>query len=85
MQLSVKLHLLHNHIDFFPDNLGDISEEHGERYHQDKKDIERRYQGRRNAVMIADYCWSQKTAWTRNMFDNHEDHTSTAKINKIEY
>ena len=45
-RMSVKLHFLHSHLDFFPDNLGDASEEQGERFHQDIKDIERRYQGR---------------------------------------
>lgn len=32
--MNVKLHFLHNHIDKFVDNLGDFSEQHGERFHQ---------------------------------------------------
>jgi len=55
--MSVKLHFLHSHLNFFPDNLGDISEEQGERFHQDIKDIEGRYQGRWDVSMLADYCW----------------------------
>ena len=33
--LSLKMHFLHSHIDFFPDNLSDVSDERGERFHQD--------------------------------------------------
>jgi len=42
----MKLHYFHSHIDFFPENLGDVSEEQGERFHQDIQEIERRYQGK---------------------------------------
>ncbi|KYN29160.1 hypothetical protein ALC57_01407 [Trachymyrmex cornetzi] len=58
--MSVKLHFLYSHLDFFPANLGEISEEQGERYHQDMKEIKRRYQGRWNSAMLGDYCWSLK-------------------------
>ena len=34
-RMSMKLHFLHSHQYFFRDNLGDVSEEHGERFHQD--------------------------------------------------
>ena len=33
--MSLKLHFLHSHLYFFPENLGDVSDEHGERFHQD--------------------------------------------------
>lgn len=33
--MSIKVHYLHSHLDSFPDNLGDLSEEQGERFHQD--------------------------------------------------
>lgn len=56
--MSLKLHFLHSHLDFFPENLGAVSEEQGERFHQDIKEMERRYQGRWNTSMIADYCWT---------------------------
>jgi hypothetical protein len=45
-KMSLKLHFLASHLDYFPPNLGDVSEEQGERFHQDMKDVERRYQGR---------------------------------------
>lgn len=46
-----------SHLSYFPENLGAVSEEQGERFHQDTKEMERRYQGRCNVNMIADYCW----------------------------
>jgi hypothetical protein len=55
--MSVKVHFLHSHIDYFPDNLGAVSEEQGERFHKDIKTIEKRYQGRWDTNMMADYCW----------------------------
>lgn len=58
--MSLKLHLLHSHLDFFPDNCGAVSDEHGERFHQQIAAFERRYQGKWNAAMLADYCWSLK-------------------------
>ena len=34
--VSVKVHYLHSHLNRFPENLSDLSEEQGERFHQDK-------------------------------------------------
>lgn len=59
-KMSLKVHFLHSHIDYFPENLGAYSEEQGERFHQDVRDIERRYQGRWDVTMLADYCWLLK-------------------------
>jgi len=41
--MSLKIHFLHSHLKFFPDNLGDFSDEHGERFHQDIAAMEKRY------------------------------------------
>ncbi len=43
--MSIKLHFLHNYLDFFPSNLVDISDEHRETFHQDLKEMEKRYGG----------------------------------------
>lgn len=59
-KMSLKVHFLHSHIDYFPKNLGAYSEEQGERIHQDVRDIERRYRGRWDVTMLADYCWLLK-------------------------
>lgn len=59
-RMSIKMHFLDSHVDYFPANLGTYSEEQGERFHQDICAMERRYQGRWNVSMMADYCWSLK-------------------------
>ena len=55
--MSIKLHYLHIYLARFPENLSD---EQGERFHQDISDMKVRYQGHWNATMLADYCWSIK-------------------------
>lgn len=55
--MSLKIHLLDLHLDFFLDNLGEVSDEHGERFQQDISVMELRYQGRCSSAMLADYCW----------------------------
>jgi hypothetical protein len=57
-RMSVKVHFLFSHLDRFPENLGDVSEEQGERFHQDIRVMEERYQGRWDKNMMADYCWN---------------------------
>src|SRR5215470_1287932 len=56
-RMSLKMHFLHSHLDFFPSNLGAVSDEHGERFHQEIAVMESRYQGRFNPNMMGDYCW----------------------------
>lgn len=56
--MSLKIHFLESHLDFFPENLGAVSDEHGERFHQDIIHIEKRYSGKWSAAMLADFCWS---------------------------
>ena len=56
--MSIKMHYLFSHMDRFPENLGSMSDEQGERFHQDIKEMESRYHGRWDAVMVADYCWT---------------------------
>ena len=34
-RMSIKLYHLFSHLDYFSENLGDVSEEQGERFHQD--------------------------------------------------
>jgi len=56
---SIKLHYLFSHLGRFPDNLGEVSEKQGERFHQAIKTMETRYQGRWDRHMMSDYCWSR--------------------------
>lgn len=58
--MSLKIHFLDSHLDFFPRNPGDVSDEHGERFHQDIAAMENRYQGKWSPTMLADYCWTLK-------------------------
>ncbi|GBM58594.1 hypothetical protein AVEN_166985-1 [Araneus ventricosus] len=55
--MSLKVHYQHSHMDCLPQNLGAYSDEQGERFHQDVRDFERRYQGRWDVNVLADYCW----------------------------
>ena len=52
--MSIKLHFLHRHLACFPENLGDVNDEPGERFHQDISDMEVRYQSRCDATMCRD-------------------------------
>ncbi|XP_076659865.1 uncharacterized protein LOC143363151 [Halictus rubicundus] len=53
--MSLKMHFLHSHLDFFPANLGDVSDEHGERFHQDISTMEKRYKGKDLcAILLSD-------------------------------
>jgi hypothetical protein len=39
------VHLLESHLDNFPSNLGEVSDEHEEQLHQDISTMEKQYQG----------------------------------------
>ncbi|KYN36660.1 hypothetical protein ALC56_08451 [Trachymyrmex septentrionalis] len=56
--MLLKIHFRHNHLDFFPPNLGEFSDEHGEHFHQDIVIIEKRFKGKDIRYMLAEYCWS---------------------------
>jgi len=58
--ISMKTHFLESHMDFFPENLGEVSDEHGEIFHQDILAMEKRYQGKWTSSMLTDYCWTLK-------------------------
>ena len=52
------MHYLISHLDFFRPNLTDVSDEHGECFHQDIQVLEKRYQGRWDEAMMEDYVWT---------------------------
>jgi len=58
--MSLKILFLESHLDFFPENLGEVSDEHGDRFHQDIMTMEKWYQGKWTSGMLADYCWTLK-------------------------
>ena len=56
-RMSLKIHFFHSHLNFFPPNLGAVSDEHGERFHQDITKMESNYQGKWNPGIMGDFCW----------------------------
>ena len=54
-RMSLKMHCLHYHLDFFRSNLADVSKEHGEHFYQDIQVMEKRYQGQWDEAMMEDY------------------------------
>ena len=56
--MSLKIHFLHSHLDFFPENCGAVSDEHGECFDQHISSMEKRYQGKWNCAVLADCCWN---------------------------
>ena len=55
--MSLKVHFLPSHLDFLPENLRAVSDEHRERFHQDITQFEKRFSGKWNASMLTEYCW----------------------------
>ena len=58
--MSVKIHFLESHLDFFPENLSKFGDEYGERFHQDIVAMEKWYQDKWTSSMLADYWCSLK-------------------------
>lgn len=80
--MSLKIHFLNSHFEYFPKNLGDYSDEQGERFHQAMLTMEHRYQGRWDPAMMGDYCWTlcreTKRAYKRKA--SYDLNKSTKKI-----
>ena len=75
-RMSIKIHFLQSHLDYFPENCRDYSEEQGERFHQDIITMETRYQGRWDINMLADYCWCLKHDEPITLFKRKASRTS---------
>ena len=58
--MSLKIHFLEFHLDFFfPENL-EVSDEHGEMLHKGIMTMEKQYQGKWTSSMLTGYCWTLK-------------------------
>lgn len=55
--MSVKVHYINEHVEDFPQNCGMLSEEKGERFHQEVRLCEDRFSRNYNKAMMMDYCW----------------------------
>ena len=60
------------HLDFIVKTLGYVSDEHGERFHQDISVIEQRFKGKWDPGILADYCSGIKG----------EDHTPHKRLRR---
>ena len=59
-RMSVKMHFLLSHLDYFLENCGDFSKEQGDRFSQDISDLEKRYQDLWDVNFLGYYCWCMK-------------------------
>ena len=75
--MSVKVHFFDSHLDFFPENLGAMSDEHSGRFHQDISCMVKRYQGKGIPIMLADYCGTLRTDMPQAQYSRK---SSTATI-----
>ena len=80
-RMSINLHFLWAHLDYFPENCGDFSEESGERFHQDLRTMEQRYQGRSDVSFLVDYCWSLKRDFPT---EQHKRRSSRVSFQPVE-
>ena len=74
--MSLKIHFLHSNLNFFPPNLRAVSDEHGERFHQDITKMESNYQGKWNPGMMGDFSWMllrdmPEAKYTRSSWKKH--------------
>jgi hypothetical protein len=56
--MSFNIYCLHPHLDFFPPNLGAVSDKHGEKFHQDISTMEKRCAGKWLQKVLADCSWN---------------------------
>ncbi|UYV61239.1 hypothetical protein LAZ67_1004007 [Cordylochernes scorpioides] len=65
--MSLKIHFLHSHLDFFPDNLGAVSDEHCERFHQDISSMEKRVPRKEINIRKRDFAYIQSLVLKKTM------------------
>lgn len=62
IHMSLKIHLLRSHLNYFARQLPTESDEHGERFHQQIMTMEERYKGKKLDQMLADFCWESQSS-----------------------
>ena len=55
--MFLKMHFLHLHLEFFPENLGAIDAEQGEIFQKDIQAMDEKYQWVWNEDMMGNFCW----------------------------
>ena len=61
VNMSLKTQMMHSHLDFFPENMGALSDEHCERFREDIAIIEKSFKGKWGENALVDYCWNLMT------------------------
>jgi len=60
--MSLKVHFLDYHLEFFPENLEAVNNKHIQQFHQNISSMAKWYQGKWSPSMLADDCdWDLKT------------------------
>ena len=83
--MRLKVHQPHIHLHKFPENLGDLSEEQEERFHQDIKMMEEKYQGKWGQTYHDILTLAILTYGTFNMIILLLTHIITQKRNKKQF
>ena len=65
-RMNLKLHFLHSHLAFFPENLGAVNDEHRWRFYQDIEFVKKHCKEKNNAnILINHCCFLQKQSKTK--------------------
>ena len=56
--MSLKLNFMGSHLNFSPENMCDVSDEHGEQFQQEISEMESRYKVKPSSSLLAYYCWT---------------------------
>jgi hypothetical protein len=83
--MGLKFHFFNSHLDCFPGHLGAVSEEQGEHFRQDIKEMERRNQGRWTVSMMCDYSWTLHHDIPETSHRRKNDIRSSAGNSKRQY
>ena len=70
-RISLKIPFLYSHTNFFPPNLGEVSDEHGERFHQDITKMDSNYQGKWWETSAGCSCVTSRRQNTPDLLRKH--------------
>lgn len=70
------------HLELIPENLDTDSDEHEEHFKQEISNMEKQYQGKWSASMLADYCWTLMRAAPQAKFSRKSNKVTFWVITK---
>lgn len=79
VSMSLKIHFLHHHLDFFTKQLASESDEQGERFHQTIMPMEKRYKGKKLDALLGEVCWWSQVMYKHQPGDEEEGETETGE------